>query len=74
MGVPRASRAVGEVQKNKSEIFWREDFLEGRSAESMCVCPAHPCARTFARREAPLDGSFKEKGLKVFKFFEILLE
>src|SRR3989338_5376147 len=57
MGVPRASRAVGGVQKNKSEIFWREDFLEGRSSESMCVChrsfSAKKARDPSSRRRAP---------------------
>src|SRR3989338_9963977 len=54
----RALRAPwGRFRKTNPNIFWREDFLEGRSSEFMCVCPAHPCARTFARSEAPLDAS-----------------
>ena len=48
----RFARVEGEVQKFKSRRFSGGRIL-GRSAFYMCVCPARPCARTFATAKLP---------------------
>ena len=47
--IPRASRAWRV--RFEPKIFWREDFLEGRT-KPMCAYPTRPCARTFAPRSS----------------------